>query len=280
MKKTIIFAIAAMVMAACAPKNQECCSGSTNNFPAINQDGKVAIVAHRGFWNCEGAGFSENTIASLRCAQEAGLWGSEFDVQLTKDDVAVVNHNADIQGHKISEHTYAELCELTFPNGEHVSTIDEYLAQGAKYPTTVLVLELKAQATPEAEDKLVELCLASAKANGVYDPSKLIFITFSHYMSLLIAEKCPEFVNQYLNGDFCPSELEAEGINGIDYVQQLFDKHPFYVEEAHGHGMSVNVWTVNNAEGMKKYADMGVDAITTNEPLTAREVLGDKEFKL
>lgn len=44
----------------------------------------TGIVAHCGFWNCEEAGYSKNSIASLRCAQEAGLWGSEFDVNMTE----------------------------------------------------------------------------------------------------------------------------------------------------------------------------------------------------
>ena len=43
--------------------------------------------------------------------------------------------------------------------------------------------------------------------------------------------------------------------------------------------MSVNVWTVNKAKDMRNFIDMGVDVITTNEPLLLREILGDKEFK-
>ena len=140
MKKLLTIFAAVLAVVSCAEKS---------GFPELKQDGKIAIVAHRGFWNCEEAVYSQNTIASLRLAQEAGVWGSEFDVQLTADNVAIVNHDGNIQGMRIADHTYAELVELTFPNGEHVSTIDEYLAQGAKCPTTVLVLELKAQMQTE-----------------------------------------------------------------------------------------------------------------------------------
>ena len=35
---------------------------------------ECGIVAHRGFWNCEEAGYAKNSIAALRCAQEAGFW--------------------------------------------------------------------------------------------------------------------------------------------------------------------------------------------------------------
>lgn len=277
MKKYCIIAAAALAFAACAPKTTET---EKCTFPEINQDGKIAIVAHRGFWNCEASGFAENTIASLREAQNNGLWGSEFDVQLTKDDVAIVNHNRDIQGMVIAEHTYDELVQLTLANGEHPSTIDEYLAQGEKCATTMLVCELKAQATPEKEDMLMKKTIDAVKAHGLYDPSRIIFITFSHYMCDALAKSAPEFINQFLNGDFCPSELQAEGVNGIDYNEGVLRKHPFWVEEAHNNGMSVNVWTVNKEESMKEFAAMNVDAITTNEPLLAREILGEREFKL
>ena len=50
---------------------------------------KVGIVAHRGFWNCEEAGYAQNSVAALRQAQLAGFWGSEFDVQLTADTIVV-----------------------------------------------------------------------------------------------------------------------------------------------------------------------------------------------
>ena len=67
--------------------------------PALAQStGSIRIGAHRGFWNCDEASHTENSIASLRTAQEYDLWGSEFDVHLTADDVIVVHHDAHIQG--------------------------------------------------------------------------------------------------------------------------------------------------------------------------------------
>ncbi len=36
---------------------------------------KTGIAAHRGFWNCEEAGYAKDSIAELRCAQEAGNLG-------------------------------------------------------------------------------------------------------------------------------------------------------------------------------------------------------------
>ena len=70
---------------------------------------KIAITAHRGYWNCEEAGYAENSIKSLELAQQNGLWGSEFDVHITSDLVMVVHHDPDIDGVRIWDHDYADL---------------------------------------------------------------------------------------------------------------------------------------------------------------------------
>ena len=68
---------------------------------------QTGIVAHRGFWNCEEAGYARNSVAALRCAQEAGFWGSEFDVNMTSDGVLIVYHDSDVNGKKIEQHPYS-----------------------------------------------------------------------------------------------------------------------------------------------------------------------------
>ena len=41
------------------------------------------------------------------------------------------------------------------------------------------------------------------------------------------------------------------------------------MEEAHRLGMTVNAWTVNGTEDMMKLCSMGVDLITTDNPVAA-----------
>ena len=73
----------------------------------------TAIVAHRGYWNCEEAGYAKNSIASLKCAQQAGVWGSEFDVRITSDNVVLVFHDSKIDGKRIEHHPYSEFKDPT-----------------------------------------------------------------------------------------------------------------------------------------------------------------------
>ncbi len=247
---------------------------------SLGAQNSIKIAAHRGFWDCEGSGYMENTIASLREAQNAGLWGSEFDIHLTGDNEVVVHHDRHIEGTDIQTTDFVRLREYTLRNGEKMPTLDEYLEQGAKCPATVLVLEFKAQYNEARENALVDIVLQKIRDHNLYDPSRIMFISFSLNICRRVAQLAPEFTNQYLTGDIAPAELNAMGINGIDYQHQVLGNHPEWVSEAHALGMSVNAWTVNKAGDIQKMIDLGVDCITTNAPLLVRELLGTRELKL
>ena len=86
-----------------------------------------AIVAHRGYWNCEAGGYARNSLAALESAQKAGFWGSEFDVNMTADSVLLVFHDAHINGKRIDQTPYAEFKDYRLENGEPIPTLDQYL---------------------------------------------------------------------------------------------------------------------------------------------------------
>ena len=279
-----LFAIAAalLMMAGCASVKQVP-SSVTAKFPSVDQGGKVAIVAHRGFWKSEAGGMSENSIASLKAAQDNGFWGSECDIHITADDVVLVNHNDDIEGKLIETHNYADFEQDLLPNGEKRPTLDEYLDQAAKSTTTKLVIEFKKHKVQDREDKMVEKTIEALKAHGLYDPERVLFISFSRHICDLIAEGHPQFINQFLSANVVKNESPVHyakrGINGIDYYYVMFNANPKWIDQAHELGMSVNAWTVNEEKDMLKMIELGIDAITTNYPLVTRELLGDKELR-
>ena len=47
-----------------------------SSFEASAQEKEIAIVAHRGFWNCDEAGKAKNSIAGLEQAQKNDFWAS------------------------------------------------------------------------------------------------------------------------------------------------------------------------------------------------------------
>ncbi|MBO4606229.1 MAG: glycerophosphodiester phosphodiesterase [Bacteroidales bacterium] len=256
------------------------CSCGTANL-ASHAPAQVAIVAHRGFWNCEQAGYAQNSVASLKAAQDAGFWGSEFDVQLTKDGVVVSNHDKEYGPEKmvIADYTYEELAKYPLPNGEKLPTLDDYLAQGALSDKTVLVLEFKKQRTDEATIELVDKSMEIVKAHGLYDPSRIVFISFSKVACERVIAEHPQFEIQYLTGDLTSNGLKNKGYTGADYNAMIYTVEPALIANLHAKGLKANVWTVDKPEKMQTLFQNGIDQITTNNPLAARELLGDREYR-
>ena len=111
---------------------------------------KTKVIAHRGYWKTEGS--AQNSIRSLERANEIKVYGSEFDVHLTADNVPVVFHDSKIQGKHIQTTPYAELKDLKLPNGETLPTLEQYLDRAKKLKKTKLIFELKSHATPQREE--------------------------------------------------------------------------------------------------------------------------------
>ena len=273
-KSTLFFILLSALLCSCGQR-----VSAPQDFPPLIPEGRTAIVAHRGFWDCEEGGFSQNSIASLRAAQQAGFWGSEFDVHLTSDDVVVVHHDEDHDGIDIRKNPFSALAACRLPNGETIPTLDEYLAQGEQCATTVLVLEFKIQTSEEREDRLIAQSISALRAHGLLDPSRVVFISFSRHICEVIAERYPQFVNQYLNGELSPDALARRGINGFDYEHTVLRHRPGWIARARELGMSSNSWTVNREKDQRRLLDRGIDALTTNDPLLTRRLLGEKEYR-
>ena len=110
---------------------------------------KTKVIAHRGYWKTEGS--AQNSIRSLERANEIKVYGSEFDVHLTADNVPVVYHDRKIEGKDIQTAPYAELKDLKLSNGETLPTLEQYLDRAKKLKKTKLIFELKSHATPQRD---------------------------------------------------------------------------------------------------------------------------------
>lgn len=233
---------------------------------------QTKVIAHRGYWKCEGS--AQNSIASLTKAAEAKVYGSEFDVQLTKDKEIVVNHDDSIQGICIFDTPFAELKDLKLSNGEKLSTLDDYLVAGKKLTGTQLILEIKPHRTEEAENEAVRIIVDKVKKMRM--EKQVEYISFSMNICEQLVKLTPDSEIAYLKSDVAPKDLKAKGINGIDYYIKVLAEKPEWIAEAHQLGMKVNVWTVNDMEMVQKMIDQQVDYITTDYPLeTEKQIRKD-----
>jgi glycerophosphoryl diester phosphodiesterase len=59
----------------------------------------------------------------------------------------------------------------------------------------------------------------------------------------------------------------------------VYSIHRNWYKKARRKGMSVNAWTVNKEKDMMKMLDLGVDMLTTDNPLDARALMERSEIK-
>ena len=240
------------------------------HMPAQSQSSRV--IAHRGYWRPGGA--TENSIASLTAAQQLGIYGSEFDVWITADGVAVIHHDAEINGKKIEETPYADIKDYKLSNGEILPTLSAYLIAGAKNTTTRLVMELKPHTDTLREEALVKEALRLVE---LYDVSNhTVYISFSKHICRKLHELAPEVEISYLSGDLTPAQVKELGWTGIDYHEPFFRKNPEWVAEARKLGLITNVWTINKEENMEWCISLHVDFITTDEPEKLANLIAKK----
>ena len=235
------------------------------------------IVAHRGFHKSEGA--ARNSLNALKAAQEAGFWGSECDLQLTKDGEVLVVHGPAHPGTKgakprvhIHRSTKEQVQAILLESGETVPTLNEYLQQVANAKGTKLIIEIKDQPTPELETEIVLKTVDAVAKFGL--ENEVEYIAFRPWVCWELARLAPQGTNiAYLNGDYSPAYCKSMGCKGIDYKFSVLKKKKNWIKQAHKLGMYVNVWTVNKEEDIRWCIQNGVDYITTDDPMLVKQLI-------
>lgn len=249
MKKTIFFFLFLLFLI----------SGCT-----LNRSHKNIVIAHRGAWKT--GQLPQNSIASLNQAIALKVFGTEFDVHLTKDNIPVVNHDHNFYGIQIEESTYGELLVKKLPNGEQIPTLKEYLQKGMiPSSKTKLIIELK----PSKISKERTLELATAAVNLVKElrAEKMVeYISFYYPALQKILALNPLAKVHYLAGDVPPEKARKDGITGLDYNAVVYKKNPEWIPQAQQLGLVINVWTVNKVKDMNYFLHQKVNYISTDEP--------------
>lgn len=225
------------------------------------------VIAHRGYWKTDGS--AQNSISSLQNTYKIGVYGSEFDVHITRDDSVVVFHDDDVDGIKIENAKYADIQGHRLANGEKIPTLREYVQAAKKLGDMKLILEVKEHILKSDEDRCIDATLRIIQETGM--ENRVEYISFSkHACDYLVSLGKGAYKVSYLNGDMTPMEAKQACYTGIDYEDKVFELYPSWISDAKKLGLTTNVWTVNNMKKIKKFFDLGIDYVTTNEPEKAK----------
>ena len=232
---------------------------------------QTQVIAHRGYHATKNS--VRNSLSALVNAQDAGVYGSECDINETADGVLVVVHGPMHEKYRVQETDFKTLRAQTLANGEILPTFEEYLVQAKKNTATKLIIEIKDHNTPARETRVVKNILKMVKAHKL--EKDVEYIAFRQFVCDELVKWGPKGIKvAYLNGTLTPEYCHGLGYTGIDYNLKVMRANPNWIKESHDLGLTVNVWTVNDAEGIKWCIDNKVDYITTDNPAEALRQLG------
>ncbi len=239
---------------------------------------KPLVWAHRG-----ASGYApENTLAAFQKAVDLGADGVELDIQLTKDDQIVVIHDEMIDRTSdgkgwVKDYTLEELRAFNYnrtkPEYKHadIPTMREVFEL---LKPTGLFINIEIKTGVVFYEKIEEKILALTKEMGMED--RVCYSSFNHYTVTRIHELKPDAEVGFLYADG-PIDMPSYGVkHGVNALHPaLYNlQYDGFVKECKEKGLKLNVWTVNERPYMEMCCQYGVDAIITNYPDIAKEVVG------
>lgn len=207
----------------------------------------------------------ENTLLSFYTGVYMGANGIETDVQLTKDNVAVLFHDETlvrVTGEKgsVFDYTLEELKTFWVKKNDlrdRIITLEEFLLRFKDFDLT-FAIELKGDKTALPTAILIEKF-------GIQD--KVIATSFKYSELVDIHGAMPALRLGYLTSEVSDELLEKmkkDGINEVCPKASIVNSEN--CKKWHDMGFNVRAWGVENTELMEKVLDAGVDGMTVNFP--------------
>lgn len=233
---------------------------------AVAMQAQPKVVGHRG---CRFDGPFENTLASMKLAQKAGVDAIEFDVNLTSDDKVIVFHGPVVPGLEkdIRKITFAEARAAKLPGGHRMPTLEEWFGQGRKFPEIKLIIEFKNQLSPEKETMLIEKTMAVVRRMKM--EAQVEYTAFGRFKCLEVHRIDPAAKVIYLQsgvGVHDAAWAAEMGFNGISYDLNAFLNNPQIADEAKRLGIETTLWLVNDFEVADWAILHGIDYISSDHP--------------
>ncbi len=248
-----------------------------NPFDKVEMFNDTEVMAHRG---CS-YNSPENTMMAFENAVESLADYIELDVHETKDGEIVVIHDPSLKrttgvNKKVWEITYDELKDLDA--GSYFGDDPEYaecristLREVMEYTKGKIKLNIEIKLSdnePDLVERVVELI-------NEYEYIDDCYVTSMSYDALKQIKHIDEriktgYVLTMAYGNFYNLEYcDAFSISAA-YVNKNM------VDAIHNRGKKIFVWTVNSKSAAREMTSIGVDALITDNPVMAREVVYSK----
>ena len=214
------------------------------------------LLGHRGARAVRS--IPQNTLESFDRALADGCDGFEFDVRLTEDEEAVVCHDAKVSGYEVSRTPAKQLSRL--PRLRDVLQ---------RYRDSFLDIELKVKGL---ERITLDLFLR-------HKPRRGFVVSSFQPGALKSVHALDATVPLGLICEFT-TQLRLWGDLPVQYViphHALVDAE--LIRKIKGAGKKILVWTVNAPADMRRFADLGVDGIISDDTSLLCRTIGARQSK-
>ena len=239
------------------------------------------LCAHRGFSTVA----PENSMPAFGAAVALGAEEIEFDLWSTRDGVLVSCHDSTLDrvsdgNGKIYDHTYGELLQLDFGakhserfRGLKIPTFEEILQKFAG--RVIMNIHVKIWDKEFENDMIPEIVELVRR----YDcEQQVYFMTTSDAIIKKLMAYAPDLrVCVGWDGNKEPLSIVDRAIALGAHKVQLFK--PYFnqesVDRAHAHGILCNVFWADDPDEARRYFEMGIDTVLTNDYLTVYNAVKD-----
>ena len=222
------------------------------------------IWGHRG----ASAVQRENTLDAFRAAAELGADGVELDVRRTADGALAVHHDATLPDGRV----IVEIPAVALPSD--LPMLRDALVACGSMTVNVEIKNVPIDPDYDSEETVASAVVALVAEMGIGE--QIVVSSFSLNTINVVRAADPRLATGWLT---VPSydqlrELETAAEHGHG---ALNPHHTVVTAElakaARAAGLALNAWTVDDPDEMHRLADLGVNAIITNDVAVAVRTL-------
>ena len=224
------------------------------------------VIAHRGLSGIE----VENTNAAFVAAGNRSYYGVETDIHRTADGKFILGHDDNLK-RIAGEEIYLEKTSLKVLQSVVLydkdgtkgredlrpCTLENYLSIVKKYEKHA-ILELKSEFTDEEIAKIIDIVKSYDYLENV------TFISFIYENLTKVKRILPNQSAQYLFWKVTDEEIARLVRDKIDVDVWCKELTREQIEACHKAGLTVNCWTVDEIADGERFAEWGIDYITSN----------------
>jgi glycerophosphoryl diester phosphodiesterase len=236
------------------------------------------VVAHRG----ASAEVPENTLAAFERAVEVGADAVEFDVRLTRDGVAVVMHDPEVDRTTdgrglVRDHSLAELKRLRVPgraghDDQEVPSLEEALAAlSGRVAVDIEIKNIPGEPDFTADtEPVVDATLAALEAMSFAGP--VLLSSFNPFALARVRDVAPltttGLLTEFSVGADAALTFAARERHAwvLPYVGKVREAGDGFADRVHGAGLRFGTWIVDAAAEAVALMRDGADAVATNDP--------------